>query len=191
MGNIVYAEDILKEAIVRATNLIDEKNSNLTDKESVAKKVGIGAVIFHDLFHQRIKNVDFSWAEVLSFEGSTGPYVQYTYARAKSILRKADAMALDQEIDVKFLMDEASFQLVKELASFKEVVKEAAKRYEPSIVARYAISLATTFNQFYRDCNILNAEMSVKQSRLCLVNLAQNIIKQAMGLLGIECPEEM
>jgi arginyl-tRNA synthetase len=190
-GNIVYAEDILKEAVIRASNLIEEKNPNLKDKDSVAKKVGIGAVIFHDLCHQRIKNVDFSWAEVLSFEGSTGPYVQYTYARAKSILRKAQEVALIQEIDVKCLMDEASFQLIKELSSFEVVVKDAAKRYEPSLLARYVLSLATAFNQFYRDCNILNAEIDVKQARLCLVNLVQNIIQQAMGLLGIECPEEM
>ena len=157
-GNIIYAEDILKEAIERANVAIKEKNPELKDRESVAEMIGVGAIIFHDLFNQRIKNVEFSWKDVLSFEGATGPYVQYTYARAKSILRKS---------------------------------KEDVSKYEPSVVARYIISLATAFNKFYHECPILQADVDTKMARLYVVNLVQLVIKDACSLLGMKCPEEM
>jgi arginyl-tRNA synthetase len=114
-GNIIYAEDILKEAIERAMSAIMNKNPNLTNKEEVAHMVGVGAVIFHDLFNQRIKNIDFNWDEVLSFEGTSGPYVQYTYARAKSILRKANYQNNSCEVNYEKLTDDYSFKLIKQL----------------------------------------------------------------------------
>ncbi len=190
-GNIIYAEDILKEAVYRSSKLIAQKNSSLQDKEQIAEMVGVGAVIFHDLFNQRIKNVNFSWDEVLSFEGASGPYVQYTYARAKSILRKGNVEKVNVKIDVDMLMDEVSYELVKELSKYEDKIEEAASRYEPSVIARYVWGLATAFNKFYHDCNILNAEKRVKEARLVLVDLTQKTIKDAMGLLGIQCPEEM
>ena len=190
-GNIVYAEDILKEAIRRAGCSIQEKNPGLNEKESVAQMVGVGAVIFHDLFHQRIKNVDFEWDEVLSFEGTTGPYVQYTYARAKSILRKCEIHDEALEMDYKVLTDDVTYALVKVIAGYDEAVKSAAERYEPSVIARYIINVATAFNRFYHECPILHGEERQKAARLGLVDLVQRILKDACSLLGMECPEEM
>ncbi len=190
-GNIIYAEDILKEAIERAYNAIIEKNPLLNDKEETAKKVGIGAIIFHDLFNQRIKNVDFSWKEVLNFDGTTGPYAQYTYARAKSVLRKADKMVEVCEVDFEALTDDVTYNLVKVLAGYEDAVINAAEKNEPSVVARYVISLATGFNKFYHDCNILQAKEKEKKARLILTDWVQKILCEACELLGMECLEEM
>lgn len=190
-GNIIYAEDILKEAIERAYNAIIDKNPSLADKEVTAKKVGVGAIIFHDLFNQRIKNVDFSWKEVLNFDGTTGPYVQYTYARAKSVLRKACKMVEIGEVDYMALTDDVSYNLIKVLVSYEDAVINAAEKNEPSIVARYVITLATAFNKFYHDCTILQAEEKEKKARLFLTDLVQKVLCEACGLLGMECPEEM
>ena len=160
-------------------------------------------MIFHDLFNQRIKNVEFNWEDVLSFEGTTGPYVQYTYARAKSILRKSgvtggmygmqcgkDLEKMDA-INYKHLTDEASYTLVKTLSGYEAAVLAAAERYEPSVVARYIISVASAFNKFYHECPILNADEEEKRARLALVDAVQNVLKNACSLLGMECPEEM
>jgi len=190
-GNIVYAEDILKEAISRAYNAIIEKNPSLTDKEATAKKVGVGAIVFHDLFNQRIKNVDFSWKEVLNFDGTTGPYAQYTHARAKSVLRKYGKIVEVDEIDYVALTDDTTYNLAKVLAGYEDAVINAAEKNEPSIVARYVIALATAFNKFYHDCTILKAEEKEKKARLLLTGLVQKILCEACGLLGMECPEEM
>lgn len=190
-GNIIYAEDILNEAIDRAFRAIQEKNPELADKETVARQVGVGAVIFHDLFNQRIKNVDFSWDEVLSFDGTTGPYVQYTYARAKSILRKYGKAIETEKVDYNLLTDDVTFALIKTIVGYEDAVKNAAERYEPSIIARYAISAATAFNKFYHDCPILHADEKEKETRLVLVDIVQNILKDACELLGMSCPEEM
>lgn len=190
-GNIIYAEDILNEAIDRAFRAIQEKNPELADKETVARQVGVGAVIFHDLFNQRIKNVDFSWDEVLSFDGTTGPYVQYTYARAKSILRKYGKAIETEKVDYNLLTDDVTFALIKTIVGYEDAIKNAAERYEPSIIARYAISAATAFNKFYHDCPILHADEKEKETRLVLVDIVQNILKDASELLGMSCPEEM
>lgn len=190
-GNIIYAEDILKEAIERAHNAIIEKNPSLSDKEATAKKVGVGAVIFHDLFNQRIKNVDFSWKEALNFEGTTGPYVQYTYARAKSVLRKYGKTIEGGDIDYTVLTDDVSYNLIKVLAGYEDAVIGAAEKNEPSVVARYVIALATAFNKFYHDCVILQAEEKEKKARLLLTDSVQKVLYEACSLLGMECPEEM
>ena len=190
-GNIVYAEDILNEAIERAKSLIQIKNPDLPDKAEVAKKVGVGAIIFNDLFNQRIKNVNFSWENALSFEGSTGPYVQYTYARAKSILKKNKDEIISETIDFCVLTEDTSYMLVKALSGYGEAIIKAAERYEPSIIARYLITVATAFNKFYHDCPILQADEKKKKARLVLVDLTQSIISDACSLLGITCPEEM
>ncbi len=190
-GNIIYAEDILKEAIERAMKAIMNKNPQLENKEEVAHIVGVGAVIFHDLFNQRIKNIDFNWDEVLSFEGTSGPYVQYTYARAKSILRKASYQKTCQEVNFSKLTDAYSFKLIKELLCYEEAVKKAAERYEPSVIAKYLISLASAFNKFYHECPILKAEAEEREAKLYLVDLAQGVIKECCELLGMKCPEEM
>lgn len=190
-GNIVYAEDILNEAIERAMYAIQEKNPSLADKELVAKQVGVGAVIFHDLYNQRIKNVDFSWDEVLNFEGTTGPYVQYTYARAKSILRKNTNLEMDENVDYAVLTDDITFSLVKVLLGYEEAIYNAAERYEPSVIARYLISLTSAFNRFYHECSVLHATDKEKKARILLIDMVQMVIKDACILLGMECPEEM
>ncbi len=190
-GNIIYAEDILKESIERAYNAIMEKNLLLPNKEETSKKVGVGAIIFHDLFNQRMKNVDFSWKEVLNFDGTTGPYAQYTYARAKSVLRKYGKSVNECEIDYTVLTDDVTYNLIKVLSGYEEAIFNAAEKYEPSIVARYVIALATAFNKFYHDCVILQAEEKVKIARLLLTDLVQEVLCEACGLLGMECPEEM
>lgn len=202
-GHIIYAEDILKESISRALAAIEEKNPNLQDKESVAQMVGVGAVIFHDLFNQRIKNVEFSWDEVLSFDGTTGPYVQYTCARAKSVLRKgnfcsdtADTTAATSEdiladIDCSVFTNDCSYALIKTLSGYNDAVQAAAERYEPSVIARYLISVASAFNKFYHECSILHAEEHAKKARLLLTDLVQKVLTDGCGLLGMECPEEM
>ena len=158
----------------------------------------MGAVVFHDLFNQRIKNVDFSWDEVLSFDGTTGPYVQYTCARAKSVLRKS-ASTIEGDVtifdaaatDFTVLTDDSSYALVKALSGYNEAVKNAAKRNEPSVIARYLISVATAFNKFYHECSILHAKEHVKMARLLLTDLVQRVLTDGCGLLGMECPEEM
>ncbi|MGN0140812.1 MAG: arginine--tRNA ligase [Roseburia sp.] len=190
-GNIIYAEDILKEAIARAMNSIKEKNPTLEDKETVARQVGVGAVIFHDLYNQRIKNIDFSWEDVLSFDGATGPYVQYTYARAKSILRKNPQGEVGTKIDAAVLTDEVTFVLIKVLLGYEDAICNAAEKYEPSIIARYLFALTSAFNRFYHECPILNAAEEERKARLLLVDLVQRVISDACSLLGMECPEEM
>jgi len=190
-GNIIYAEDILKEAIDRAFTAIMNKNPELANKEEVAQMVGVGAVIFHDLFNQRIKNIDFKWEEVLSFEGTSGPYVQYTYARAKSILRKADYNKDFKTVNFEKLIDDFSFKLIKDLSGYEDAIKKAAEKYEPSVIAKYLVSVCASFNKFYHECPILKAEEEEKYAKLYLVNLAQGVIKECCELLGMKCPEEM
>lgn len=190
-GHMVYAEDILKEAIERAMEQIREKNPSLADKEDTADKVGVGAVIFHDLYHQRIKNVDFSWEDVLNLEGATGPYVQYTYARAKSILRKSGNIVKADGINYHKLADDAAFSLVKILSGYEDAVVNAARGYEPSVIARYLITLTSAFNRFYQKCPILQAGEEERKARILLVAIVQNVIADACGLLGMKCPEEM
>ena len=190
-GNIVYAEDILKEAVERAGALIEEKNPTLQNKVEVAHMVGIGAVVFHDLYNQRIKNVDFSWEDVLSFEGTTGPYVQYTYARAGSVLQKYGEVSGNAVVDYSVLTDDVTFSLVKTLLGYENAVNNAAEKYEPSVVARYLIALAMAFNRFYHECPILKASEKERQARVLLVKQVQKVLADGCGLLGLECPEEM
>jgi arginyl-tRNA synthetase len=188
-GNVLYAEDILNEAISRAMNAIQEKNPNLHDKETTAKKIGIGAVIFHDLSNQLIKDVHFKWEEVLNFDGMTAPYIQYTYARSKSILRKSNIDYTDA--DLTGLTDNISYELVKKLAQYPDIIKDAADKFEPCIIARYVYNLAVLFNKFYHECRILDADDKIKKARIVLVDAVQKVIIDSMSLLGIECPEEM
>lgn len=190
-GNIVYAEEILNEAIKRALTTIEEKSPSLVDKENVAKSVGVGAIIFNDLINTIVKNVDFTWDRVLNYNGATGPYVQYTCARAKSVLRKSNISINNISYDSKNLTDDNSYELVKLISQYPQVINESANKYEPHFIARYALLLAQTFNKFYHECNIINADEVVKNSRLVLTFIAQKIISDAMSLLGIKCPEEM
>lgn len=191
-GNMVYAKDLLNEAIERVRAIIEEKNPNLSNKQEIASQVGIGAVIFHDLFNLRIKNVSFSWEQVLNFEGATGPYIQYTYARANSILKKQEDINWNLVAEnMEYYKKESIKNLLKLLATFETVIVEAASRKEPCVIARYAYSLAQSFNQFYQECNIQAAKAGWKEAWLQITDLTQKTIQDAMALLGIECPKQM
>lgn len=190
-GNIIYAEDILLEAISKIKEIIDEKNPDLPDKEETAKKIGVGAVLFNDLYNQRIKDVSFKWEKLLNFDGETGPYVQYTYARCASILRKVDDFVVGNEIDYSLITDQESMDLLKEISRFPKIVKDAADKYEPSVVARFSVDVAQAFNKFYNANRINVEDANVRNARVTLVHLAKKTIKDALLLLGIECPEQM
>lgn len=188
-GNVIYAEDILNESIQKIKEIIEEKNPDLPDKEQVTKQVGIGAIIFNDLYNQRIKDVVFDWEKILNFDGETGPYVQYTYARAASVLRKIGN--LEDTIDYTYLQDEASMALLKEIDRYPTVIEDAANKYEPSVIARYAVDVAQAYNKFYHDCQINVDDETIKYTRANISLITKSILKDALGLLGISCPEQM
>ncbi|QSX07104.1 arginine--tRNA ligase [Sedimentibacter sp. zth1] len=189
-GRVVYLEDVLKKAIDKTKDIIEEKNSNLPNKEIVAKQVGIGAVIFQELFNTRIKDYMFSWEKTLSFEGETGPYVQYTYARTCSVLKKAN-MDIIEDVDFSLLTDKVSFNVIKRLDGFKNAVLSAHDKNEPYFITRYVVNLAQDFNRFYHECPIIVEDDSIKKSRLLLTKIVNTTLKTALGLLGIEAPEKM
>lgn len=190
-GNIIYAEDILLEAISKIKEIIEEKNPDLPDKDETAKKIGVGAVLFNDLYNQRIKDVSFKWEKLLNFDGETGPYVQYTHARCCSILKKLDNFTPSSDIDYSALSDAEAIELLKEISRFPRVIKDAAERYEPSAIARFAVDVSQAFNKFYNACRIHVEEESVKNARATLVYITKKTIKDAMELLGIDCPDQM
>lgn len=190
-GQVIYAEDILHESINKIKQIIEDKNPDLDNKDDVANKVGIGAILFNDLYNQRIKDVTFSWDKILNFDGETGPYVQYTYARAASVLRKSGLAELSNDIDYSLLTDEPTIALLKEISRFPKVVEDAAERLEPSVVARYSIAVAQSFNKFYHDCQILSVEDNIKMARLKVVEISKDVIKKSLELLGIGSPEQM
>lgn len=190
-GNIIYAEDILLEAISKIKEIIEEKNPNIPDKDDTARKIGVGAVLFNDLYNQRIKDVSFKWEKLLNFDGETGPYVQYTYARCASILRKVEGFAPSTDIDFSLLTDPEAIDLLKTISKFPKIIMDAADKYEPSVVARFAVDVAQSFNKFYNACRINVDEDDIRTARVTLVYLTKKTIKDALLLLGIECPEQM
>ena len=190
-GKVVLMEDLLNEAVKKTTGIIDEKNPDLPNKEEVAKQVGIGAVIFDDLYNGRIKDIVFSWDRMLNFDGETGPYVQYTHARACSVLKKAGYDKKVENIDYYVLTDDAAADVCKTIALFNDKIKEAANRYEPSVIARYLVDVAQSFNKFYHDNIILADDENVKNARLALVDAVRTVIKSGLAILGIDAPEQM
>ncbi len=189
-GNVILMEELLQEAIKETKRIIEEKNPNLENKESIAKQVGIGAVIFNDLYHNRSRDVVFSWEKMLNFDGETGPYVQYTHARACSILKKSGVCSFES-LDYTLLQDEASFELTKTLEQFPAKIIEACEKLEPSILTRHIVSIAQAFNKFYHDNPILTSEEAVRMARLSLVFCVQIILEKGLSLLGIEAPYQM
>ena len=187
-GKIVLLEEVLNEAVTLAGNQINEKNPDLANREEVAKQVGVGAVIFHDLKNDRLNNFDFVLDEVVRFEGETGPYVQYTHARAMSILRKAN---FTPDATQRYaLNDKDSWEVVKLLQKFPETVMQAAEKYEPSVIAKHSIHLAQAFNKYYAHVRILD-EDAQKEARLALVYAVATVLKEDLRLLGLHAPEEM
>ena len=187
-GNIILLEPTLLEAISRAKSQIEAKNPDLEDKEAVARAVGVGAVKFYDLKTDRRNGYDFDLEAMVSFEGETGPYIQYAYARIQSILRKANFQP-DAEATYS-LNDPESWEIIKLLQDFGRVVKRAADNYEPSLIAKYAISLAQAFNKYYAHTRILD-ESPERDSRLALTYSTAVVLKEALRLLGVEAPEKM
>ncbi len=189
-GNVVLMEDLLHQAIGETKKIIEEKNPSLENKELVSEQVGIGAIIFNDLYNGRIKDVVFSWERMLNFDGETGPYVQYTHARACSILKRAGEISLEN-IHYEFLTDEASLDICKLLEAYPEKIKDAASRLEPSVVTRHLVAIAQAFNKFYHDNPILSSEEEVRQARLAIVIAVKAVMKEGLWLLGIATPEQM
>ena len=187
-GNIILLEPTLLEAISRAKSQIEAKNPDLENKEAVARAVGVGAVKFYDLKTDRRNGYDFDLEAMVSFEGETGPYIQYAYARIQSILRKANFQP-DAEATYS-LNDPESWEIIKLLQDFGRVVKRAADNYEPSLIAKYAISLAQAFNKYYAHTRILD-ESPERDSRLALSYSTAVVLKEALRLLGVEAPEKM
>ena len=189
-GDVVLLEDLLNGAIDNARELINEKNPNLANKEEVAKKIGIGAIVFTYLKNSREKDITFNWEEMLSFEGETAPYVQYAYARANSIMRRAGE--INVEPDFTKLTSKEEFELAKILDNFHKNILLAIDKLEPSIITRYAVDVAKAFNKFYNAHTVLNVEdEGLKSARLELIKAAAQVIKNALALIAVEVVEEM
>jgi arginyl-tRNA synthetase len=187
-GNVVFLDKVLKDAVALAHEQIQAKNPDLKNQAEVAHDVGVGAVVFHDLKNDRMDNFDFDLEEVVRFEGDTGPYVQYTNARAQSILRKAD-----QQVDLNAslaLNDDAAFAVAKDLADFPAIIARSAEQFEPSIIAKYALSLAKKFNKYYAKVKILTADEQLN-ARLGLVTATSVVLTESLRLLGVNAPKEM
>jgi arginyl-tRNA synthetase len=189
-GNAVTLDEIFSEAIQKSLKIIEEKNPELENKEEVAKKVGVGAIIFNDLANNRIKDEIFDWNLVLNFSGETGPYMQYTYVRTQSILRNVTSV-LSDNIDYDKLLDKEAIEVIKSLNNFSEIVVNAADKNEPSLISRYLIDVAQSYSRFYNEHQILCEESKTRDARLLLTKCVGNTIKNGLSLLGIECPERM
>ena len=195
-GRVVFLEDVLNKAVDQTREIVKEKGVNTENLEETAKAVGIGAVIFQELSNNRIKDYVFSWERVLNFEGETGPYVQYTHARACSVLRNAGeelvAKACEfKDIDFSYLTGDAAYTLVKLMYELPDVIADAAEKYEPSVVTRHLIDIAQGFNRFYHEEHILVDNEAEKLAKVALVKAAKNVIANGLALLGMKAPEKM
>lgn len=193
-GRVIFLEDVLNRAVEQTRQIIKEKNVNTENIDETAKEVGIGAVVFNELSNYRIKDYVFSWDKVLNFEGETGPYVQYTHARACSILRNAgdDAVAKAKAgFDAKYITSESAHRLMSLIYELPEVIVESGEKYEPSIVTRHIVDISQAFNKFYHDEHILVDNEDEKIAKIALVLAAKTAIKNGLGLLGMKAPEKM
>ena len=190
-GNIIKLEDLLNEAVERSKKVIESKNPNLENKDDVAHKVGIGAVIFNDLSNSRIKDEIFDWDIMLNFNGETGPYIQYMCVRTKSVLEKAGYIPELKDVDLSKLDDENSKNLVNILYNFNQTLVNVTEKEEPSILSRYLISLAKEYSSFYNNCHILNEDKSLQDARLYLTHMVKTVLEKGLNLLGIQVPDKM
>lgn len=190
-GNVVFLEEVLNESVSKTREIIENNNPNLEDKDELAKKIGIGAVLYTFLKNSREKDIDLNWEDVLNFDGESGPYVQYTYARGRSVLRRADIDYSDADF-TKTVSDE-EYALIKQINAFGDAVKDAADKNEPFYINRYVTNLARSFNKFYNSSPILKGDVDeeTKKARLAIVDASTRVIKAALGLMGIETVENM
>ena len=187
-GKVVLLDKVLQEAIELAERNIEVRNPALANKSDIARMVGVGAVIFHDLKNERMNNVEFSLGDMLRFEGATGPYVQYTHARACSILRKSGIAP--EQLTPRGLNDSYSWEIIKQLMAFPDTVKRSYEHKEPSVIAKYAIGLAQDFNKYYSQVKVLEDDSQI-EGRLALVFAVTLVLKESLRLLGIHAPAEM
>lgn len=190
-GNSISLEDILKEAIQKVEKIIDEKDPELEDKLDVARKVGVGAIIFNDLANSRIKDEIFDWDMLLNFQGETGPYIQYIYVRTNSVLEKAGYIPEIDKVDFSKLQEKEGIETIKLLYRFNEFIESAAVKNEPSIVSRYLIDVAQSFSGFYNEHKIITEDKEVQDARLALTYAVGNVLKTGVTLLGMEMPNKM
>ena len=190
-GTSVKLSELLDEAISRAKTIIEQKNPELENKDEVAKKVGVGAVIFNDLAQSRIKDEIFDWDTILNFQGETGPYIQYTYVRTKSVIEKAGGVPAIKEIDTKLLQDEYSIRLIKLIYELEDILIQVTDKNEPSILSRYLIDIAKAYSNFYNENKIINEDKNLQNARVYLTHSVGKILKIGAGLLGIEMPDRM
>ena len=190
-GNIIKLEDLLNEAISRAKNIIEEKNPDLENKEEIAKRVGIGAVVFNDLANSRIKDEIFDWDTILNFQGETGPYIQYTFVRTKSVIEKAGGVPNIKEVKTNLLLDDASSKILKLIYNFEDILIQVTDKNEPSILSRYLIDVAKAYSNFYNENKIIVDDRNIQNAREYLTDAVGKVLKTGEGLLGIEMPDKM
>ena len=189
-GNVVFLDQVLQDAVKLAQKQIEQKNPDLANKDQVAHDVGVGAVIFHDLKNERTENFDFDLDEVVRFEGDTGPYVQYTNARAQSVLRKALTQGHEPQLSDINIDDDWSFGVAKSLADFPRIIARSSAKFEPSVIAKYALDLAKKFNKYYANVKVLVEDDQIG-SRLALVQATSIVLTEGLRLLGVNAPKEM
>ncbi|WP_314117730.1 arginine--tRNA ligase [Peptostreptococcus stomatis] len=189
-GRVVFLEDVLNQAIDRTRQIIEEKNPDAENIDEVAKAVGVGAVVFQELSNSRIKDYTFSWDRTLSFEGETGPYVQYTHARCCAVLRKAD-QPVSADINYEALSDQDAADVLSVLETFNKSIMTAMKKNEPHIVTRFVLDLAQAFNKFYHNSPILIEDDDLRAARLALVEATRQTIENALKILGMKAPQKM
>ena len=195
-GKVIYLKDVLQAAIDKTYEIICQKSPDLADKPLVAQQVGVGAIIWNGLYNGRIKDVVFDWDAVLNFDGETGPYVQYTHARACSVLRKAyntDALpsAPTEQIDYAALTGASAAAVISALGAFPDAIADAMDKNEPYLVSRAVIEICAAFNRFYYDERIMDDDESIRNARLCLTNAVRIAVRSGLYLLGIPAPERM
>ena len=190
-GNVVKLEDLLNEAIERAKEIINEKNPKLKNKDEIAKKVGVGAVVFNDLSNSRVKDEIFNWDRILSFQGETGPYLQYTYVRTKSIIEKAGGLPSFENIDKKYLLEDSANKILKILYNFEKTLIQVTEKNEPCILSRYLIDLAKAYSNFYNENQIITEDKKIQNTRIFLTYATGNVLKIGAKLLGMEMPDRM
>ena len=190
-GNVIKLEELLNEAISRAKAIIEEKNPNLENKDEIAKKIGIGAVIFNDLSNSRIKDEIFDWDTILNFQGETGPYIQYMYVRTKSILENIEKLPTSKEINIEELQDNEAIKIIKLVYKFENILENVISKNEPSILSRYLINIAQAYSSYYNSNKILVEDIEKKNARIYLTYMVGDILEIGANLLGIEMPEKM